>query len=729
MLAKPLLALMLVPLLGGCRGDVEPPTTSEDSDSEEVLETGDGGETGETGDSAEDTGEVVVEDQVVTYPAPDGVTVGNHYAVTLEQGGAEHSSFVYEVNRQQSSNQSLTTSWTTFSFQGDVTVSVTRRTGDIGTCVVLPSSAAIETTVSGDTCTFELDRPRQLSVELDGDITHPMLVFANALETDVPDPDDPEVLYFAPGLHDIGDTTLSSGQQVYVEGGAVVYGRFLVGAPDALAEDVQDITIRGRGILSGEGYPQGSTDNDHLINFWGVDESLIEGVTLIQSPLYNILMYGSNNVVRNVKMISWWYSTDGVYVGGGGLVEDCFVKVNDDAFKLYESNTTVRDTVIWQLENGSPFQISWNMPTDNSGFVVQNIDIIRMEHRSEQINLSAVNSVHGGSGHMSGYLFEDIRIENADWRLFYLSLQRTEFSPPDNELGQISDVTFRNISATGSLPQPSAIFGWDAEHGVSDVTFQNLRINGELIETAAEGNFQIDAATTDNISFQVGTFITDTFTSDAFLQGEDCEAQLSAGWGGADSVEVRDDQLHLLNTLADPESECFTTAGWQTAEPVTPPFTVEYTVDVADSEFGLGGYALASLIWDEANHYGLSTDVSLVKETLAWHGQQDGYEDVITEDQYTLVAQGLGERVASLPTDGVETITIRQVVTESDQTTYWAADDGELELVHTYANVIGPDIEITPMLRASDCNVWSHDDFDLAVDSVAVFSEDAPICE
>ena len=33
------------------------------------------------------------------------------------------------------------------------------------------------------------------------------------------------------------------------------------------------------------------------------------------------------------------------------MIEDCFVKVNDDAIKLYESNTVVRDCVIWQLEN------------------------------------------------------------------------------------------------------------------------------------------------------------------------------------------------------------------------------------------------------------------------------------------------------------------------------------------------------------------------------------------
>ena len=681
---KLFVALILLTSPIGCSGDKEPGTT-ETGDSGDVDDSGDSSDGGtdtdnidtDTGDGGTDTGDTDDDEAtLVTYPGPEGVTEGNYYTVTLTQDGTEHDSFVYEVNRQQDTNLSLTTSWTTFSFSGSVTVAVTRLGDDpVSTCEVLPSSFDIETTVSGNTCTFELDRPRKVSVEFDRDTTHPMLVFADALETDVPDPDDPNVMYFGPGVYDIGDTTLTSDQTVYIEGGAVVYGRFLVGTADALADE-RGITIRGRGVLSGEGYPQGTTNDDHLINFWGAEESLVEGVTLVQSPLYNILLYGADNVVRNVKMISWWYSTDGIYVGTGGLVEDCFVKVNDDAFKLYESDTTVRDSVIWQLENGAPFQISWNMPTDHSGFVVQNIDIIRMEHRADQINLAAVDAVHGGDGHMSGYLFEDIRIENADWRLFYLTLQRTEFSPADNEMGQISDVTFRNITATGSVTQPNEIFGWDADHKVSGIKFQNLKINGNLITDAEEGNFEIDAATTDDITFEIGTFITDTFYTDDFLTGEDCEARLSDVWGGADSVEVYGEQMHLVNTLTDPESECFTTSGWQPMEPVTPPFTIEYTVDVVDSDFGYGGYVLASLIWDTGSYSGLSTDVSLVKETVDWHGQVEGFEDLIQEDQYLLYAQGLGERVATIPSAGVETITVRQVITESDQTTYWAADDG-----------------------------------------------------
>jgi len=61
------------------------------------------------------------------------------------------------------------------------------------------------------------------------------------------------------------------------------------------------------------------------------------------------------------------------------------------------------------MENGAAFQISWNMPTDQGGFEVRDIDVIRCEHRWKNENCA----IHSGSGHMHDYRFEHIRIENA----------------------------------------------------------------------------------------------------------------------------------------------------------------------------------------------------------------------------------------------------------------------------------------------------------------------------
>ena len=266
------------------------------------------------------------------------------------------------------------------------------------------------------------------------------------------------------------------------------------------SQNARNIKVVGRGILSGEQFERRS---EHLIRFRGADNVLIEGVTLINSPHFNISLRGSHHTVRNVKMIGWYFSTDGVCTGYHGLVEDCFFKVNDDAVKLYISNTVVRDCVIWQMENGAPFQISWNMPSDNSNFHVRNIDVIRVEHEWDNRNEAVFDAIHGGRGHMSNYLFEDIRIENADWRLFYITIDQNEFADSSRGMGQISDLVFRNISVEGPMKRPNVIRGWDAQHRVRNVRFENVKVNGRYLDGPEAGNFEIDPNTTANIRFVV----------------------------------------------------------------------------------------------------------------------------------------------------------------------------------------------------------------------------------
>lgn len=432
--------------------------------------------------------------EVITYPGPAGIQPSDQYAVEVVQGGQAKSSFVYITHAQWRTNRSRTTSWTTFSCAGPVTVKVMKLTGRFSTCRVLPTSYRIQPRVDANSIAFELDRPRQVSVEFDDDTTHPMLVFANPLEHDVPQQGDRGVMFFGPGVHDVGEVLdVPSNTTVYLAGGAYVKGRLN-------SYNARNVRIVGRGVLSGRGFERGS---EHLIRFRSVENALIEGITLVDSPHYNIWLEGSSHAVRNVKMIGWHFGTDGVSVGYRGLVEDCFFKVNDDAVKLYVSEMVVKNCVIWQMENGAPFQISWNMPSDNSGFRVSNIDVIRVEHQWDNKNEAVFDAIHGGRAHMSDYVFEDIRIENADWRLFYITIDKNEFADSGKGMGRISDLVFRNITATGPMQRPSVIRGWDADHRVSNVLFENVRINGRGIAGPAKGNFLIDPSTTDNIRFVV----------------------------------------------------------------------------------------------------------------------------------------------------------------------------------------------------------------------------------
>jgi hypothetical protein len=431
---------------------------------------------------------------VATYPRPDGIVGSEHYRVSVTQGGRTQPSFVYAVNAQWKSNRSKDTAWTTFSFDGRVTVQVTKLRGTFSRCRVLPSSRGITPQITGNSVCFDLDRPAKLAVEFDESIEHPLLIFADPPERDLPRRDDPNVVWFAPGVHELAEPLeAKAGQTIYLAGGAYVKGR-------VTGRDASKVRVIGRGVLSGENFPKGGAHLLHLRG-WKTREALIEGVTLINSPHFNIVAEGFQNTVRNVKMIGWWFSTDGVDAGGRGCVEDCFFKVNDDAIKLYFSGTSVRDCVIWQLENGAPFQISWNMPSDQHGLRVSDCDVIRVEHQWKNDNEAVFCAIHGGTARMNDYLFENIRIENARWRLVSLVTKPNEFAPGVTQPGSISNVTFRNITADGPFTLPSRLRGFNAQSRIEAVTFNNVRVNGKFWSNAQDANIEIDPATTSNVRF------------------------------------------------------------------------------------------------------------------------------------------------------------------------------------------------------------------------------------
>jgi Glycosyl hydrolases family 28 len=447
--------------------------------------------------------------QLTTYAAPVGMAASDQYSVTLRRGLQGISSFVYKVDaRNTATNEEKDTSWTSFSFSGPVLVEVHKLTGTATGCLVRPTTAGIRTWFANNTCYFTLTQAANLSVEFMPNTTnpvlHPMLVFANPPEIDVPPAGDPNVLYLGPGVHQLGSgIQLHSNETVYLAGGAWVEGAFI-------GRNVQNVVIRGRGVIDGGFLDTGNQAENKsepgLIDITGSSNVVIDGITLVDGPRFNVRAIGDHDTIHNVKIMSWWYSTDGIVGGNESLIEDNFVKVDDDSIKLFWGDTTVRDNVIWQLANGGPFMISWNIEQDSSNFHVYDDDVIHAEQN--QLSPQAIfRARHAGAGHMQRYLFENIRVEDASWRLFYIILENNKWYNPALGFGQISDLIFRNITATTPFVKPSVFAGIDATHRVYNVTLDDVYMDNTCVTNAAQGNIQIDPATTDQIRIMktVGT--------------------------------------------------------------------------------------------------------------------------------------------------------------------------------------------------------------------------------
>jgi hypothetical protein len=470
---------------------------------------------------------------------PPGIIPSSQYTVRLSQHGESVNSFVYQVQNpgflpngqpsgiSSSSTLEHATSWTSFSFSGAVTVRVT-NSSPFTSARILPSHAQIIPTVSGNSVSFTVDGPGQLAVDFcttgatcteanDTNLTNPMLVFANPMEDNRPDPTDAKVLsvrpglsvrsgdtvpqpndlqdtiYFAPGIYDLGLTpfTIASNETVYLAAGAYVKGFF------AFAKGATNAALEGRGIVSGEdlpkaqciGTPAGCPD---MVGTQGnVQNLLVEGITFIQSPFYNVSINGgSANTVDNVKVIAWLGNSDGIQASygpqdTGSVIENSFVKNGDDSIKLTSSNLVVRKCVVWKLNNAAAFEMGAGIKGDVTNIKVEDSDVIRGEYNWPNTSDAVFAANQGGSGNLSNYIFEDIRVENESWQVFKIEILPSNFQPDNYQLGSISALTFNNIQVIDPQKFPSVFRGFNLAHQVSDVNFNDVTIGGETAPNPA----------------------------------------------------------------------------------------------------------------------------------------------------------------------------------------------------------------------------------------------------
>lgn len=432
--------------------------------------------------------------QIITYPMASGLEASPLYEVTLINQNRRIVSPVYTNEARWKTNRCKTTSWSSFATNHSLKVSITSLTQKIKFCQILPRRHQIECDMINDSVVeFTLPGLGQYSVEFEQGIAikHPLLLFVDSYPLQRPSRKDSDLITFNAGIHHIGDNfKLKSNQTVYLEPGAYIKGQFT-------AENAENITIMGQGILSGEDYPARS--HNHMISMKNCNNILIEGITIINAPRYCVSLSGINQICRNLKMMGWWFSTDGIGIGSNGLIENCFFKINDDAIKLYHSNTIARKCVIWQMENGAPFQIGWNMSGYNSNFHVHDIDIIRVEHPWDNPNEAVFDAIHGSEGTMTHYLYENIRIDNCHHRLFHLMTRPNRFGRWDPQKGEISNLIFRNIECYTEPKLRNIIMGHDSLHPVRNIILENIKVNGKVWKSLTDVNLITNPQSTKGI--------------------------------------------------------------------------------------------------------------------------------------------------------------------------------------------------------------------------------------
>ena len=351
-----------------------------------------------------------------------------------------------------------------FDIREPVTVTVTAPQ-PITNAIVLPARAAITPEIRAGVVRFTLPKAQHVTVLCNGSAQHALHLFVGEPEQDVPSPSDPHVVYFGPGVHEINELNIKSGQTVYLAGGAVVraklrpdetgklHAKFKIPTYSGVvfnATNAENVRICGRGILDSSAIP-------HL------------GKNLIG--------------IRNSRQVR---------------VRRSFVRNHDDSIVVKTmtpdapcEDITVEDCVVWN-DWGYALGVTYETRSPISRVQFRRCDVLAARHWVMGIRVA-------DSGTISDIRFEDITVAD----LWMAGKRRNMPDTPalihfviwvdgwgtDLARGQIRDVVINGVTVDGERLPATYISGYDADHQIENVSVRNVRLreHAPVADAAALG--------------------------------------------------------------------------------------------------------------------------------------------------------------------------------------------------------------------------------------------------
>lgn len=395
--------------------------------------------------------------EVIVYPGANEQMVSDKYRVRVIQEDKVYDAFVYKnknTNIEASAQITDNNHWVSFSFDDKVKVEVTKLTGDpIMFCIIRPKKLRFKPEVNDRIANIYFTKPQSIYVEMNQGEEDPLFIFANPIENNVPDTSSNSLLYFGPGLHNVGQQELYN-KDVYIHGSAYVKGNFI------LAGD-RKINVYGRGVISGIDH------KNPLINSIA-DQLEVNGIVF--SDANNFCVTSDQKVdINYTKFFGWSLTSKGVKPGALSIINDCFFKVDDDIITINHSDITISNCVMWQQSNGAPFQFTQSENTTVERVTIRNTDIIRIDLFGDEIwksDKTIFNCLNLSNSTVRDILFDGLRVEANVHRLLGINTGTG---------GLMENITFKEIEIEGVLSSENFI---SAENGaVKNILFDNVKAN------------------------------------------------------------------------------------------------------------------------------------------------------------------------------------------------------------------------------------------------------------
>ncbi len=401
-----------------------------------------------------------------------------------------------------------------FDFEGTVEIQVKVPQERLETVKISPLSYNIEPKIDKEngTVIFRIDTPDTYTLTFMDSSSRAVHIFANPLETNIPDPENEDVIYIGPGEWNMESIALEDNQTLYLAGGAVVHS--IVNGNYA-----KNITVCGRGII----------DGSHLAGWQGVAAQIplkfdhcanitLKDVIVLNPNAWACQAFASKDgIIDGLKIITPRPNGDGISLQSceNYQVSNCFVRTWDDSLvvKNYEGSSkgiTFNKIQLW-TDLAQSMEVGYETNKGNipgvtmEDITFSNILVLNNFHKP-------IISIHNGDdAKVSNITFENIRIENARVGsgdgsempyLIDLNIDQSTNWSHTKERGTIENIRIENVEVIGGAFSPSRIHGFDETHKVSQVSFKNLIILGKKITTFEDGQFDIDPASTEQLTIQ-----------------------------------------------------------------------------------------------------------------------------------------------------------------------------------------------------------------------------------
>ena len=487
--------------------------------------------------------------QVKTYGAPVTETSSKDYKVKAQ--GKEVFIYnarvsAYPINVWPGINRPLEqtelASFGYFDINGETNILIEKLNDTIHDVIIRPLSLKIKPLIKGNTISFKITKPCQISVEVNG-FHKALTLFANPIEKITVKKSSPNVLFFGRGIHYPGVINAKNNQTIYIAGGAVVHGIIY-------AHKIKNLKIIGRGILDASTFVR-EVDLLTIVQLEQCQNVSVQGIILRDAHIWTLLAHECNKIdIDNIKIIGQWrYNADGIDIVNtkNVTIQNSFVRAFDDCIVVKgiknfywgkgnpdwdsttqssPSNVVVRNCIIWNDWNCA-LEIGAETVTDSiTNVLYQNCDIIHYVHVAMDIQ-------NGNRANISNITYDNIRIEEPiSEDVYYDDIdnpikdleevrktpgKRYKYKPDevgrliqinikdngwqkDKSLGSVTNVYFRKINYTSSY-KPTLFFeGYSAQHKISNIYFDDIIINNRSIQTLSGANITVNEFV-ENIKF------------------------------------------------------------------------------------------------------------------------------------------------------------------------------------------------------------------------------------